>query len=89
MGIWFVCLDIIPTAKNVVLAGVRSVTLHDEEVATVADLSSQFYLTEKGLDSLLPSSFEFLFMTPLSHNTQNVQILVKIVQRHASIGWPN
>ncbi|RVE45758.1 hypothetical protein evm_009606 [Chilo suppressalis] len=33
-------------AKNVILGGVKSVTLHDEKNCTVADLSSQFYLTE-------------------------------------------
>lgn len=33
-------------AKNVVLGGVKSVTLHDEAVCTIKDLSSQFYLTE-------------------------------------------
>ncbi|KJE96221.1 ubiquitin-like modifier-activating enzyme 1 [Capsaspora owczarzaki ATCC 30864] len=31
-------------AKNVVLAGVKSVTLHDPEAVEVADLSSQFFL---------------------------------------------
>lgn len=33
-------------AKNTILAGVRSVTLHDDDVATISDLSSQFYLSE-------------------------------------------
>ncbi|XP_022190676.2 ubiquitin-like modifier-activating enzyme 1 [Nilaparvata lugens] len=33
-------------AKNVILGGVKSVTLHDESVCTVSDLSSQFYLSE-------------------------------------------
>ncbi|XP_017780893.1 PREDICTED: ubiquitin-like modifier-activating enzyme 1 isoform X2 [Nicrophorus vespilloides] len=33
-------------AKNVILGGVKSVTLHDEAVCTIADLSSQFYLSE-------------------------------------------
>ncbi|UYV64203.1 UBA1 [Cordylochernes scorpioides] len=33
-------------AKNVILAGVRSVTLHDTKAATLADLSSQYYLAE-------------------------------------------
>ncbi|XP_039626934.1 ubiquitin-like modifier-activating enzyme 1 isoform X2 [Polypterus senegalus] len=33
-------------AKNVVLAGVRSVTVHDEEEAQWGDLSSQFFLKE-------------------------------------------
>lgn len=38
-----VCLT---TAKNVILAGVRSVTLHDTQAVTLYDLSAQFYLTE-------------------------------------------
>jgi len=33
-------------AKNVVLAGVKSVTIHDNSLAKVEDLGSQFYLTE-------------------------------------------
>jgi len=33
-------------AKNIILGGVKSVTLHDEENAEITDLSSQFYLTE-------------------------------------------
>lgn len=33
-------------AKNVILAGVKSVTLHDEQVCSIKDLSSQFYLSE-------------------------------------------
>lgn len=36
-------------AKNVILAGVRSVTLHDNEPATWVDLSAQFYLTEQDI----------------------------------------
>lgn len=36
-------------AKNVILAGVKSVTLHDQKVCSLADLSSQFYLTEQTL----------------------------------------
>ncbi|KAL1501297.1 hypothetical protein ABEB36_006643 [Hypothenemus hampei] len=34
-------------AKNVILGGVKSVTLHDEKPATMLDLSSQFFLTEE------------------------------------------
>eukprot|EP00897_Mesotaenium_endlicherianum_P006168 jgi/Mesen1/557/ME000105S10735 len=41
----------VETAKNVILAGVKSVTLHDTEVVTIADLSSQFYLTETDVGS--------------------------------------
>ena len=33
-------------AKNIILGGVKAVTLHDVENAEIADLSSQFYLTE-------------------------------------------
>ncbi|CAH0514318.1 unnamed protein product [Peronospora belbahrii] len=33
-------------AKNVILAGVKSVTLHDDTPATTLDLASQFYLSE-------------------------------------------
>lgn len=33
-------------AKNVILGGVKSVTLHDNAVCKLADLGSQFYLTE-------------------------------------------
>ena len=36
-------------AKNVILAGLKSVTLHDQKECTLADLSSQFYLTEETL----------------------------------------
>ncbi|XP_014240445.1 ubiquitin-like modifier-activating enzyme 1 [Cimex lectularius] len=36
----------VEVAKNVILGGVKSVTLHDDKKCTLADLSSQFYLTE-------------------------------------------
>ncbi|XP_076839659.1 ubiquitin-like modifier-activating enzyme 1 isoform X2 [Brachyhypopomus gauderio] len=36
-------------AKNVILGGVKSVTLHDQGVAEWGDLSSQFYLREEDL----------------------------------------
>lgn len=43
----YVCSSVFyPTAKNVILAGVRSVTLHDTQAVTLYDLSAQFYLTE-------------------------------------------
>ena len=34
------------TAKNVVLAGPKAITLHDTKVATHIDLSTQFYVRE-------------------------------------------
>lgn len=36
-------------AKNVILGGVKSVTLHDEANCNIQDLSSQFYLTENDI----------------------------------------
>ncbi|KAL5288734.1 UBA1 family protein [Megaselia abdita] len=33
-------------AKNIILGGVKSITLHDKAVCSLRDLSSQFYLTE-------------------------------------------
>ncbi|XP_037956761.1 ubiquitin-like modifier-activating enzyme 1 isoform X2 [Teleopsis dalmanni] len=33
-------------AKNVILGGVKSITLHDTQNSSIRDLSSQFYLTE-------------------------------------------
>lgn len=35
-----------PAAKNVILAGVKSVTLHDRAEVTLRDLGAQFYLGE-------------------------------------------
>eukprot|EP00197_Chlamydomonas_leiostraca_P014632 CAMPEP_0202866272 /NCGR_PEP_ID=MMETSP1391-20130828/7292_1 /ASSEMBLY_ACC=CAM_ASM_000867 /TAXON_ID=1034604 /ORGANISM="Chlamydomonas leiostraca, Strain SAG 11-49" /LENGTH=1026 /DNA_ID=CAMNT_0049546205 /DNA_START=133 /DNA_END=3213 /DNA_ORIENTATION=+ len=34
-------------AKNVILAGVRAVTVHDKKATKLSDLGSQFYLTEE------------------------------------------
>ena len=39
----------IETAKNVILAGVKSVTLHDDTLASMNDLASQFYISENDL----------------------------------------
>ncbi|XP_047102553.1 ubiquitin-like modifier-activating enzyme 1 [Schistocerca piceifrons] len=36
-------------AKNVILGGVKSVTLHDTVACEIADLNSQFYLTEEDI----------------------------------------
>ncbi|KAG8238591.1 hypothetical protein J437_LFUL018300, partial [Ladona fulva] len=39
----------VEVAKNVILSGVRSVTLHDQDVCAYSDLSSQFYLAESDI----------------------------------------
>ena len=36
----------IEIAKNVILSGVKAVTLHDTEAVTLADIGSQFFLRE-------------------------------------------
>ncbi|XP_066591841.1 ubiquitin-like modifier-activating enzyme 1 [Prorops nasuta] len=36
-------------SKNVILAGVKSVTLHDDALTTIADLGSQFYLAQSDI----------------------------------------
>jgi len=38
-------------AKNIILMGVRSVTIHDDQAVTLRDLSSQFYVSEKDIGS--------------------------------------
>lgn len=48
-------------AKNVILSGVKSVTLHDTAECTITDLSSQFYLSEKTIGvNRAEASFEHL-----------------------------
>ena len=39
----------VEVAKNVILGGVKSVTLHDVEDCSIADLSSQFFLSKNYL----------------------------------------
>ena len=36
----------IEVAKNVILSGVKAVTLHDTEAVTLADIGSQFFLRD-------------------------------------------
>ncbi len=47
-------------AKNIVLAGVHSLTIIDSTVCRVKDLGSQFYINQKNIDAKL-SRFNFLF----------------------------
>lgn len=39
----------VEVAKNVILGGVKSVTLHDDKDCNIGDLSSQFYLSESDI----------------------------------------
>jgi ubiquitin-activating enzyme E1 len=55
-------------AKNVLLGGVKSMTIHDTKDTTLWDLSSQYYLSEKDIGSC-PSPI------PLSHYLSRALIL--------------
>lgn len=61
-------------AKNCVLAGVKSVTIHDEEPATWSDLSSQFFLREEDVgtnraNATCPRLAELNSYVPVSAHT--------------------
>ncbi|KAL1476494.1 hypothetical protein MTO96_018482 [Rhipicephalus appendiculatus] len=45
-------------AKNVILAGVRSVTIHDDKACAGVDLSSQYFLSEANVDENRASACE-------------------------------
>ncbi|KAH8025034.1 hypothetical protein HPB51_002930 [Rhipicephalus microplus] len=60
----------IEIAKNIVLAGVRSVTIHDEAACTAADLSSQYFLSEDSVGQNRASASE----TSLAQLNQYVQV---------------
>eukprot|EP00128_Syssomonas_multiformis_P002420 Colp12_sorted_trinity150504_noHs@8955 len=57
-------------AKDVVLAGVKSVTIHDDDKVTLSDLSSQFFLREEDVgknraDATLPRLAELNAYVPV------------------------
>lgn len=58
-------------AKNVILGGVKSVTIHDEQKCQIGDLSAQFYLTEENIganraDASLPRLAELNPYVPVA-----------------------
>ena len=58
-------LSLLPIAKNLILAGVKSVTLHDEGMVELWDLSSNFIFSENdvGKNSRVTSSnFPFFLL---------------------------
>jgi ubiquitin-activating enzyme E1 len=64
-------------AKNVVLGGVKSVTIHDEAVTTWPDLSSQYFLREEDLgknraEATCPRLAELNTYVPISANTDKL-----------------
>lgn len=56
-------------AKNIVLAGVKSVTLHDDTPASLLDLSAQFYLSERdvGVSRAQVSAKKLAELNPYVH----------------------
>lgn len=40
----------VEVVKNIVLSGVKSLTIHDSQKATHTDLSGQFFLSESDID---------------------------------------
>jgi hypothetical protein len=56
-------------AKNIILAGVKSVTLHDDTPASHLDLAAQFYLTEEdiGQSRAQASSKKLAELNPYVH----------------------
>ncbi|KAN0022843.1 hypothetical protein ACTFIU_005584 [Dictyostelium citrinum] len=43
----------VEVAKNIILAGIKSITLHDTKEASIYDLSSQFYINPEHVDQKL------------------------------------
>ncbi len=67
------CTDRSSTAKNVALAGVKSLTLFDPEPATMSDLSSQFFLHPNDVGKpratvTIPRVAELNAYTPISEH---------------------
>jgi len=53
-------------AKNVLLGGVKSMTIHDTKETTLWDLSSQYYLSEKEVGACL--RLEQFTISPIPHH---------------------
>ncbi|XP_078270319.1 ubiquitin-like modifier-activating enzyme 1 [Rhinoraja longicauda] len=89
-------------AKNVILGGVKSVTIHDEGTTEWSDLSSQFYLAEKdigenraeasklhlvGLNSYVPvSSYTGTLTKDVLHQHQVVVLTNSLLEEQLEVG---
>ena len=78
---FFFCL-----AKNIILAGVKSVTLHDENVVELWDLSSNFVFSEEdvGKNRALASLQKLQEL----HNAVNVSNFDRQVNQRAAFLFP-
>ncbi len=59
-------------AKNLVLSGVKSLTLHDKSLTTIRDLSAQYYLREDDIGGVVDGAT----LERLADLNRNVQVSV-------------
>ncbi|CAN6848445.1 unnamed protein product, partial [Brassica oleracea] len=83
---FFVCELVKRLAKNIILAGVKSVTLHDENVVELWDLSSNFVFSEEdvGKNRALASLQKLQEL----HNAVNVSNFDRQVNQRAAFLFP-
>ena len=79
----------VETAKNIILAGVKSVTLHDNNLISYNDLSSQFYLSENdiGQKRSIKSGEKLKELNPyvdIITNTDNV-LTTDVISQHTLV----
>jgi len=82
----------IEVAKNVILSGVKAVTLHDTEAVTVADLGAQFFLRDSdiGTNRAVASyqrAAELNSYVSMSHETG--QLTEEMVKEHSVVVLTN
>jgi len=78
----------VETAKNIILAGVKSVTLHDNTLTSFEDLSAQFYLSEAdvGKPRSLPSAKKLAELNPYVEVTALTDLVTTdVVSRHSCV----
>lgn len=68
-------------AKNVILGGVKSVTLHDDVVCKLTDLGSQFYLSDTDLGESTKNTHTFHAQKRkhVNHKEQRACILISLI----------
>lgn len=78
----------VETAKNIILAGVKSVTLYDNTLTSYEDLSAQFYLSEAdvGKPRSLPSAKKLSELNPYVEVTVITDpVTTDTVSRHSCV----
>ena len=80
----------VEVAKNIILAGVKSVTLYDNTLTTYEDLSSQFYLNENDIGSprSITTSKKLAELNPyvdVISIPPNEQVTTEIISKHTIV----